>query len=211
MVTDQFQRFALIFPDDGDGPPVQLFHHIGPSRKVELRAQYKPLACRLCGKIDERKALELGLSPDITINESHDLLSSYESLYITSTRLREIIESIPGSNVDFFTLPSTPNYNVALPRKVYLPVKGQNSFRLFTNRCNQCGRYREVVRGDGNPEIQEQCVIGVFFLENRVGMMSVWVAKQDVIELLQTSRPRVTGLCYDPQDEVILSSANQPK
>ncbi len=196
------ERYFLLYPQD-TSETVCLLHHEDATGKIVLRTQYNELQCKRCGKLDERTALASGISPDINIRTKTDLFSSYESLYLVSERLRKIIEANPDSNVSFYDIPGSSNVFAALPNRIYRPDPSSPTFRM-SKLCPECGRYRSVVWGTTPPIISDACTFGVFCLENRIGMMSVWVLSESALDTLKNATPKLKGLCINPDDVVLL-------
>jgi len=188
-------RYCLLYPHDVPNS-IWLMHHRGPTGKLEVRPEYQQLCCPVCKKIEERKALSLGLPNDVHIKLKTDLFSSNESLYIVSARLRSLLERIEPVEMSFFPFPDDERYYAALPNVVYPAVQGDPAFRMF-RQCAQCGRWREVVWGTMPPPMDRECQIGMFQLEKPLGIMSIWVVTDCVASSLKNYRPRLKGLFFD--------------
>jgi|GEM_PF-6566663 len=164
--------------------------------KIEVRPQYEHLRCSTCKKLDERRALSLGLASDIRIRLKTDFFGANDQISIISTRLRDLFRDIPGSDISFFELPGAEQYCVAMPNIVYHAKPGDPAFRM-ARPCAQCGRWREVVWGTMPPPMDRECQVGMFQLENRTGMMPTWVVAESVAILLQKQKPKLKGLLFD--------------
>jgi hypothetical protein len=144
----------------------------------------------------------LGVFGDNGVTDNLDYLKAYEGIAIVSRRMREVINEIPHSNVSFFALPNAANYFVAIPSKIIVPTADDPAYDV-KNLCPQCGRFRNVVWGPERPKINEHCQIGMFRLENRISMTSVWVVAEPALAMLQAVTPKLKGYSVDEQDTVL--------
>jgi hypothetical protein len=194
----------LLYADDSASSRPFLFHRVDKSGRATLASEYSHLVCRRCRKFDELKALALGVFGDNGVTDNLDYLKAYEGIAIVSWRMREIIQEIPESNVGFFEMPKSPAFFVAVPSKIFFPAADDPAYEA-TNFCPQCGRFRNVVWGTERPKIKEPCEIGVFRLENRISMTSVWVISDSTLRTLRAATPPLKGFQVDEEDIVFSS------
>lgn len=194
------EQHWLLYADDSVNSRPFLFHKTDKDR-ASLASEYAPLACTRCRKFDERKALALGIFGDHRVAENVDYFKANEGIAIVSQRMRGTIDGIKDSAVEFLDMPESPTFYVAMPRKVFLPVANDPAFEA-TNLCPTCGRFRSVVWGSERPKINEPCQIGVFLLENRISVHSVWVVSSSALQQLRSVHPPLKGFRVDEEDTV---------
>jgi len=194
----------LLYADDSSSSRPFLFHCSDKTGRAVLAPQYSHLACPRCRKFDELKALNLGVFGDDGVAENVDYLKAYEGIAIVSARMRDVINDIPESKVTFFPLANASRFFVAVPETVFLPDRTDLAFDA-KNLCPQCGRFRNVVWGTERPHIARPCHIGMFQLENRISVTSVWVIGDAALQALQSLTPPLKGYSVDKTDIVLCS------
>ena len=118
-----------------------------------------------------------------------DFFGSLDSLDIVSYRLREILESFRDP-LDFFSIPSAPDYFVISPKKLIVPQPDDPAFRP-SRQCSVCGRFREVVWGYVPFTVMDPFQIAAFQLEGWRGMRISLTVSEPVVVALKAAKPRL--------------------
>ncbi len=198
-------KYFFIYPHDVNIEPLILWHIDPISGHRKVRARYEALLCPECGKIDECKALDLGIDEEVTIPRvSRDFFGSWDQLILVSDKMKTVLESFPDSNVGFYPLRHS-DFIVAMPRRVFYPVLNDSAFEIH-GKCEKCGRFRDVVWGSGRPVINGSFSVGVFQLENPcVGMMPAWIVSEPVAKAIKEKK--LKGIFFDRKEVSCLPDA----
>jgi len=139
-------------PSVKDVKPV-LRHWVGSRAIVELDLPFKKFQCKSCGKVDELRCLQQGITSTFTVPKPRtDLHVTEEYFYLFSQRLASLIMEAAGDELFTFKLPHDPGYVVPWPKKVIdapsdsgVYVEGEEpkglAFRPHLPRCGSCGRW----------------------------------------------------------------------
>lgn len=207
--------FHYLAPTEGgrEAKFIPRFMLMAPTGKLTVRPEYQDLACPRCKlKVDEFRALERGLSPEIKVRSRRDLLAAEDGPYIISTRMRDLLEEWVPGQVQYFPIPSVPRYVVAVPKCMITPQRGDPAFRFAGQLCPSCGRETEVVwnvvvrsRGretevvwqHGPPSFPEATAIGAFRMESDNRADHIWFVSYELAKKLASAKPRLTGFYFD--------------
>lgn len=194
-------QYVRLYPrqTDGDASLFRVEDHA--ARKFVLRADLKQGACSRCGKCDEMKALHHGWYNRVLITGKQDFVGSWEHFPIVSARLRQFLEPIVGDTVKYFDT-SASDYFIGLPTHVILPDTNTDSFRAI-NKCPLCGRYSELLWGPTPVTMTSEITVGVFHLENRMGITPVWVVSKDLSIAITKVTPKFMGFVKDSLTSVV--------
>lgn len=176
------------------------------TNKTVVRADLKREACSICGKFDEMEALRSGAYNTFRVTLNEDFLGSWEHFPIVSARFRKFLDSTVGNIIRYFDTASMECF-IALPVNVILPDARDKSFRAL-NKCPRCGRYSELLWGTIPFNMTSEISIGVIHMENRMGLMPLWVISKDVSIALKKVVPKFKGLLLDPLKNVANPNPN---
>jgi hypothetical protein len=149
------------------------------------------------------RALHRGAFNRVLITIKQDFVGSWEHFTIVSARVRQFLEPIVGDLVEYFETSGTGDYFIALPIHVIHPDTSSDSFRAI-NKCAVCGRYSELLWGGTPVTVNSDLTIGVFHLENRMGITPVWVVSSDLSMGLTKMVPKFKGFVKDPLTSVAM-------
>jgi len=121
-----------------------LFYTDSLSEGVLLRTKYKKLKCQKCKKIDELKALKLGLENDIKLRCKNDIFLTDDGFVCVNQKVKSLLERLKVSNCKFVTIPNEKRYVILLPTRETTSnlKKGEMKFLL---ECKKCGRFQETL------------------------------------------------------------------
>lgn len=198
---NEMTQYVRLYPrqTDTDASLFRVEDHA--SHKFVLRDDLRQEACSRCGKCDEMRALNRGAYNPIRVTVNQDFVGSWEHFPIVSVRVKEFLDSIVGGAIRYFDTASTDHF-IALPEHVIIPDTGSSSFRAL-NKCTACGRYSELLWGSTPFLMTSEATIAVFHLENRMGLMPVWVVSKDVLATLTKLTPKFKGFVVDPLASVV--------
>lgn len=127
---------------------------------IKLRPAFVGSKCPECNRIDLFKELRGGIPEDVVIPKgAPDYFSTDDSIYVASSKTKEVLESVASGTVEFVPIPSSPSHWVVIPMNVLFPPTGlhlypnpnnldpdpSESFRaLMPPPCQTCGRYIHV-------------------------------------------------------------------
>jgi hypothetical protein len=186
---------------DRQNVDASLFRVENAAGKLVLRADLKQNACAHCGKFDEMKALHDGSYNRFSVKTNQDFLGSWDLFPIVSVRMRQFLEAIVGNSVKYFETGSS-DYFIALPTHAILPDATCTSFRAL-NKCPLCGRFSELLWGPTPTGISSPITVGVFHLENRIGITPLWVVSKELSTALSKAMPKFKGIFKDPLTNVV--------
>lgn len=122
----------LFYADDEDG-------------RLVVRDEYTELACRRCGKFDEGRAIEIGVSPAFRCETDRDLVATSEDWLCMSRGLREHLDAHGYGGLGYAPIPHS-DHLIVYPTML---VETDETRAGFENhrRCGLCGRFSERVVG----------------------------------------------------------------
>jgi hypothetical protein len=136
--------YYTVEPDDSlDGQ--WLFFRDDERGKLVVRNEYADLVCRSCGKFDEHRAIDFGISPSFQCRTDRDLVGTSEGWLCASSGMRKYVEECEYGGLTFVPVPQSPHF-VVYPAVL---VETDEELAAFENhrRCHACGRYSERIVG----------------------------------------------------------------
>ena len=118
-------------------------------RRICRLKEHEQLRCPKCGKIDEFKALRMGVSPKVKVAAKMDVVGTREDWTLVSERFKRLVEKHKIKGADFAPLPGSPGYYAYIPT-LLVPVDQkllEKEGMSFEGKCGTCGRYREISGG----------------------------------------------------------------
>ncbi len=110
------------------------------------RPEYKELVCPSCCKINERSALQIGVSNRFKVPGKKDIYSSSDEYLLVSRRLRDFILTSGVKGLKFCPIPSTDNYCL-MACDHFVKVNHEKVGFEYIDRCSRCDRYSEIIVG----------------------------------------------------------------
>jgi hypothetical protein len=164
--------FAWIFSDDNRHNN-WIFSNETPNEGRKLRNRYLHLACPQCGKIDELKALRLGIDDDVRIRSRFDYFDSSDNVIIASQPFKDLVEVMGNPDCEFIPLPGDSRYFICLVHTI-LPCEPNPPGMRFYDQCSECGRFLDTTGGPmltslklpqtpfllSHPDVQHECRFG---------------------------------------------------
>lgn len=136
-------RYFTLYPAD---PTLRAwcFYDDDTRGRLALRPEYQDLACPVCGKFDENRALSRGISPEFKPKTRRDWVGSADDRILASARFRDVVTGVDG--LEFLPLPARSDYFLVSCVHV---VETDERLAGFENRqpCPACGRFRERLVG----------------------------------------------------------------
>lgn len=170
---------------------------------VAFRDEYRRLVCTKCGWFDPRKAARIGIARDVRCPfRTRDVVFSDDGRLVVSKRCRLAFERTGGMDVEFFPLPSDPDYDIAFSRRQLLPPKDSRlcksdkdlwEMRLpFTiiGKCKSCGHYIDVSFDEEFLALSPRFVTGAVVLDRGgwYGYLEAFVVSDRVAKDLQKQK-----------------------
>lgn len=182
------ERSLWILFEQEDGPPT-------------VRADYRKLTCGSCGKVDELKALESGISKEVSVPKTDaDAFLTDDSQVVVSARTRELLEGIAGLQARFFPLPAARGFCVMYPAVVIEPPQGSRIYRPKDVRkagdifhrwgqpCKGCGRTSEITWTSEEYTPPADLVLAGVMLEEKRGRLIAWIANKAVADAIKKNK-----------------------
>jgi hypothetical protein len=143
----------------------------------------------VCGKFDEFAAIERGIDASVVITNKRDACSSFDDLYILSKASKDVLASLDAVDISYYSIPSTPDYFVAMPGVMLRPERGNKAFRFVGGKCKACLRSKEVIWGPEPVVLPDGLVLGMYLFENpTVGLSPAWIGSERVVRTLKSAR-----------------------
>lgn len=168
-----------------------------------VREEHQSLACPVCRRIDELKALKKRIPDGVALPKRRtDLLISLDGWDVVSERFKSVLCSLKGVKASFFPIPGHDDYFVLLPKelirppvetmKFYKPGKWPKSeregpFQLRQQPCSGCGRPGYGWRSDWF-EAPSGTVFSGVVIEIEGRMSIAIIMNDDVVEALKTAK-----------------------
>lgn len=111
--------------------------------KREIRATYEHLVCNKCHKLDEEKALKLGIESDVKIRSRDDCVATSDGMICVTERFREVLKEHGVTGLSYIPLPDGKYYIVQPERWLHIDVD-KAGFKYMGKPCPICGRYRSI-------------------------------------------------------------------
>lgn len=166
-----------------------------PPEGFRFHKKFRSLACPVCWRIDELKALKKGIPEGVELPRKRtDHLISQDGWDVVSERFKSVLNSIKGLKASFFPIPGHEDYFVLVPKdlirpavesmKFYKPGKWPKSekegpFQLRKEPCSGCGRPRYGWRPDWFEAPPETVFAGVII--EIQGKMSISIIMNDEV------------------------------
>ncbi len=116
-------------------------------------------------------------------------------MYLVNVRTRQLLEDITATAIDYYEVPSVPDYFVALPRKLLIPHKGDPNF-LIQPECKVCGHLKDARYRFKPMQMNVDVEVGAFALENGLGLMPLWFVSENVVKAVKATKPKLRGFSF---------------
>jgi hypothetical protein len=166
--------------------------------RLVVRPEYADLACRACGKVDERTAFERGLEGVSRLRTSRLIFPSSEDLWIVHEIVRELFSQMFPEQLEYFPISSRPSFYVANARDSIKPTTSDPGFRFF-KPCKVCGRHEQIVWSTEAPVLPADRPFHAIDLECRLGKSQVWLVPKEAADALLAHKPKLKGIVLSPK------------
>lgn len=154
-----------------------------------IRGEYRDLCCDSCLKLDEKLALQRGVSPLVKVSSVADFATTADDFTIVSRRVRELFSELAPDAAVYFPIPATEHF-ILWPTEIVQadpagPVYHKNHpkgvvARMYSSPCHACGRPSGVTLRPYNGVYRDdQLIIGLqaegwnanmmYMLHDRIG------------------------------------------
>lgn len=178
-----------------------VFYEPQPKSRPVLRPEYGDLQCKRCKKLDGWAALRRGISPGIPARASRrDAVESDDGVLVVSSRSKNVLESVPGVEAEFFPFPASPDYWAVLPvrtfypppdGRIYTPIEPRTEgepFQLRSRACKKCGRFKEVTFNWEWFAVPDDVVLAGVVLEEPSWACDIcWIASDEVADAIEAA------------------------
>ena len=188
-------QYRWIYPQD-TSQQFTVFKAINASGKLVARPHLADLACEWCGRVDETKALQRPIEVGTRIRLKRDLIGSFDLQPLISLRMEAALTELAPGAIDTYPIIDNVGYRAVAPKRILTPSPSDPAFR-FTDRCGRCSRFRDIVC-KGAPAVEPDLEFAAFNLETRVGRFLAWFASLDLVTRLQSIKPTLKGVYFDP-------------
>ena len=186
----------VLHPHDSVNQPF-ILRQDDPAGRLVVMDVYQDLICPICGKLNEKTALERGIQAGIIVKSKRPILGSYDSFYLVDERGKQVFSTILPDQIDYYKIPSSTFYVASA--KVWLePEESNPGVEFERGRCKQCGRAGEVLWGKKPLKVPNFQPFFSLNLEGRLGARETWLVSKEVADQLKKVSPPLTGMDLDP-------------
>jgi hypothetical protein len=136
-------NYYWMFCDIDERRPLWLFFE-NQDKRVVLE-HYRSLACPKCGKVDEFKAIEIGLASDSAIKTKKNVVRSYDHMLCTDSKATRLFRKLAKGDIEFVPI-SVNGWSVLKPVRRIKIKDPKRAGMLMTRVCDICHRPRELKR-----------------------------------------------------------------
>jgi len=136
-------NYYWMFCDIDESRPLWLFFE-DQDKRVVLEC-FRDLACAKCGKVNEFKALRIGLETERSIKTKKNVVASYDGMKCTDSKATKLFRKFANGDIEFVPV-SVNGWNVLKPVRRIKIKDPKRAGMLITRVCDICHRPRELKR-----------------------------------------------------------------
>jgi hypothetical protein len=159
--------------------------------------RYAGITCPVCRKIDEARALEIGIDPSVRVRSRADWIETGDGFLLLSRRAQGVFDASGVHGVTYRELPGESTHVLVLPDHV---DACSETFKMICRlRCTRCGRYKSAV---GLPKLSEitlpedplQVVCPDVQLESFIGRSWVFMVSDQIAAIVKSHKLKAFAL-----------------
>lgn len=128
----------------GNGIAADVLFTDSPEGASVLRPMYRHLACPGCGRVDELKAIDVGIDPQFRVRSTRDMVGTGDLFHCFSQRLRDVLDQAGVSGIRYMPT-GRGDWYVVRPVAEAPTDEARAEVRRIGDPCSRCGRVVETV------------------------------------------------------------------